>query len=313
VLGLNWGKLSLEPDRVYEDFVPLVVTPIRRMAGKTIDRSAVITGSLLPGTISQEIAEAYRNHLFEHATLRDLPADDHGPRFIFNATNVQTGALWRFSRPYMGDWKVGRIENPVVELAVAVGASSAFPPFLSPVTLDLEPYDFNLPGEEDLEDDAYRSDVILTDGGVYDNLGLETAWKRFKTILVSDAGGQMKPEPEPAHDWARHSYRVLNIIDSQVRALRKRQLIDSYRGDREGAYWGIRTNIDNYGLDNALPCPEERTLKLANTPTRLKRLNKRRQEQLINWGYAVTDAAIRKHVNPDLAPTEKFPYPESEV
>ena len=39
---------------------------------------------------------------------------------------------------------------------------------------------------------------MLTDGGVYDNLGLETAWKRYETILVSDGGGQMQPEGERA-------------------------------------------------------------------------------------------------------------------
>ncbi len=33
---------------------------------------------------------------------------------------------------------------------------------------------------------------------------------------------------------------------------------------------------------------------LAETPTRLKRLDTRHQERLINWGYAVCDAAIRK-------------------
>ena len=36
---------------------------------------------------------------------------------------------------------------------------------------------------------------MLTDGGVYDNLGLETAWKRYTTIVVSDGGGQMAPSP----------------------------------------------------------------------------------------------------------------------
>jgi NTE family protein len=29
---------------------------------------------------------------------------------------------------------------------------------------------------------------------------------------------------------------------------------------------------------------------------------------LINWGYAVTDAAIRRHVNPAVPPPA-FPYP----
>ena len=42
----------------------------------------------------------------------------------------------------------------------------------------------------------YTSDVVLSDGGVYDNLGLETAWKRYRTVLVSDGGGQMAPRAE---------------------------------------------------------------------------------------------------------------------
>jgi NTE family protein len=151
--------------------------------------------------------------------------------------------------------------------------------------------------------------VVLTDGGVYDNLGLETAWKRYETILVSDAGGKLEAEAEPKHDWARHSYRVLNLIDNQVRSLRKRQLIASYiNGDRKGAYWGIRTDILNYGLPDSLPCPLAQTLALAEMPTRLKRLEPVVQERLINWGYAVCDAAMRQHVDHTLKAPTRFPY-----
>jgi NTE family protein len=52
---------------------------------------------------------------------------------------------------------------------------------------------------------------------------------------------------------------------------------------------------------------------LAETPTRLKRLDDTRQERLINWGYAVCDAALRKHVKPGLARPADFPYPKSGV
>ncbi len=150
--------------------------------------------------------------------------------------------------------------------------------------------------------------VFLTDGGVYDNLGLETAWKRYQTVLVSDGGGKLQPEEEPKSDWARHSYRVLNLIDNQVRSLRKRQVIDSYKsGAREGAYWGIRTNIADYELADPLDCPHDRTMALAETPTRLKRLDDIVQERLINWGYAVCDAALRKHVDPQLSKPAGFP------
>ena len=80
-----------------------------------------------------------------------------------------------------------------------------------------------------------------------------------------------------------------------MRALRTRQVVDSYVAkERKGTYWGIRTDIANYQLDEALPCPYARTLELARTPTRLKRMNNTLQEKLINWGYALCDAALRK-------------------
>ena len=54
-------------------------------------------------------------------------------------------------------------------------------------------------------------------------------------------------DPEPKGDWAQHSLRVLNVIDNQVRSLRKRQLIDSYvKGMRAGAYWGIGSRFEDY-------------------------------------------------------------------
>src|SRR6185369_9148895 len=105
---------------------------------------SIIKGILMPRrSISEEVIEAYRDHLFGNATLQDLPANDKGPRFIINATNVQTKVRWRFIRPYMGDYRVGLIKNPTTELAVAVAASSAFPPFLSPAQLELDPSDFD--------------------------------------------------------------------------------------------------------------------------------------------------------------------------
>jgi len=107
---------------------------------------------------------------------------------------------------------------------------------------------------------------------------------------------------------------VLDLVDNQVRSLRKRQVIDSFKaGTRKGAYWGIRTDIADYQLADALPCPFERTLALAETPTRLKRLDAVVQERLINWGYAVCDAALRRHVDPALRKPDGFPYPAAKV
>ena len=311
VLALAWKTLSFDPQRTRSDFVPQVVDPVRRLASKTIDVKSVLLGVVLPGRVSDRIVSAYDSVLFNGATLQDLP--DY-PRFVINATNINSGALWRFMKPYMRDYRVGEVKKPKLPLAKAVAASSAFPPVLSPCELRLDPADFTPDNTRELKEERYRSHVLLTDGGVYDNLGLETAWKRHRTVLVSDGGGKLEAEESPKADWARHSYRVLNLVDNQVRALRKRQVVDSFKsGARSGAYWGIRTNIADYGLADALPCPVDRTMDLAATPTRLKALDDKRQEQLINWGYAVCDAAIRRHVIPSPRGEITFPYPKAGV
>ena len=311
LLGLKWSRLSFDPARLKTDFVPEVVQPIRSLASETIDAEAIIFGVVLPGSVSERVARAYEEHLFGKATLQNLPDT---PRFVINATSVQSGVLWRFSKPYMRDYRVGEVKRPAVTLARAVAASSAFPPVLSPVEMRLDPNSFTPNSGLDLQRPPFTTKVILSDGGVYDNLGLETVWKRYATVLVSDGGGQMEAEDEPKTDWARHAYRILGIVDNQVRALRKRQVIDSFVAKaRTGTYWGIRTNIGDYGLPDALPCPFDRTTKLAMLATRLKRMDNEVQERLINWGYGVCDAALRKHYKTDLVKPAGFPYPAAGV
>jgi NTE family protein len=315
LLGLKWSRLAFDALGVSGVFDAEIVQQIRALASKTIDEGAILGGILLPGTISDKVTEAYRKHLFGEATLQELPVDP--PRFVINATSVQTGALFRFSRRFVADYRVGMIHNSTIELAAAVAASSAFPPVLSPLKLELDPTSWAPPNgqpSEDLHREPYLSEAVLTDGGVYDNMGLETAWKNYKTILVSNGGGKMEPIPDPPSDWARHGLRINEIIDNQVRSLRVRQVIGAFEaGERMGTYWGIRTCITDYDLSDALPCPEEQTLALAATPTRLKRLDSVLQERLINWGYAVCDAAMRRHVNSALQAAGGFPYAASRV
>ena len=311
LLALKWSELMRGPAPNIQTFKKEVIEPLRSLGRTTIDVKAAILGLILPGRVSDRVAAAYESHLFGPATLQDLPDN---PRFVFNATNVQSGALWRFMKPYMRDYRVGEVLKPTVKLSKAVAASSAFPPVLSPVELELEETAFSPKSGSDLQRPPYTTRVILADGGVYDNLGLETAWKRYRTILVSDAGGKLQAEPEPKSDWGRHAYRVLDLVDNQVRSLRKRQVIDSFKdGVRSGAYWGIRTDVLDYGLQKTLPCPADATMKLAETPTRLQAMDDLLQERLINWGYAVCDAALRKYVNPAIAAPVDFPFPAAKV
>jgi NTE family protein len=306
VLARRWAQLDFGADGVGSGFGH-VADDIHAIAGRTIDARAILRGVLGPGTVGDAVARAYRRRIFGDATLQDLPDE---PRFVFCATNLQTGSLWRFAKPYMADYRVGTIAAPRTPLATVVAASSAFPPFLSPVVLELPDGAFDAERRGPLHEEPYTTRVVLSDGGVYDNLGLQPVLGEPRTVLVSDGGGRTKPAPRPRTLWPLQLLRVLGVIDQQVRALRSSQLVAEFvRPDgRDGAYWGIRTPIDEYEARSELPAPADRTAALAATPTRLAKLGRAHQRQLVNWGYAVSDAALRTHVDRDLPPPAGFPY-----
>ena len=161
-----------------------------------------------------------------------MPEDGDGPRFVITATNLSNGTLWRFSRPYMRDYLTPEIPEPTVPLADAVAASAAFPPVLSPFIL--HPRRFAGP---DI-DPGVPEQVTLTDGGVYDNLGVEPVWKRCATVFVSDGGGPFEVLASPRKDWMSGTVRLLKVVDVQVRRLRRHQVLDGLTRVVARAYTG---------------------------------------------------------------------------
>lgn len=310
VLATRWSSLTFDPvSGVATNFVDAVVGPIRDLARQNIDIPTAVKGILRPGSSpARELARTLDAHLYHGATLQDLP---ERPRFVFNATNLQSSVLWRFSRAYTWDWRVGKIESPTFGIATAVASSSAFPPFFAPLQLDLDPAAF-VPGSGDgtLDRPEFQRRVLLADGGVYDNLGIETVFKRCRTVLVSDGGGKIDDAASPATDWIREMLRVTKVIDNQVRSLRKRLLIDALDGpDRAGAYWGIRSALAEFPAPGVLPVPDGVARALAEMPTRLASVPAARQKALVDWGYAIADASLRGRYLRDAQPPTGFPYP----
>ena len=311
VLGIRWRELDF-PDgsHVASNLHELVVAPVEAFAGERIDVLSVVQGVLLPFVnAADRLDAAFNEHLYHDKTLQDLPTDDQGPRFIFNATNLGSSVLWRFSRPYTWDWRVGQIANPTFRISTAVAASAAFPPFFAPLELDVQPDQFEPGSGAGLELPEYQRKVRLADGGVYDNLALETVFKRYRTVFASDGGGQIADDASPPTDWVRETLRMTSVIDHQVRSLRKRLLIAAYkRKDRAGAYWGIRQQLSLDGPPGQLPCPIDKTMELANLPTRLDGMAPAIRRRLVNWGYAVADAEIRTWYDRNLPEPSGFPY-----
>lgn len=311
VLALKWGALA-QSGFALPTFIDEVVNPLRAFASKRVHLlELILLGLLLPGGVNQRLAAIYARRLFGDKTLQDLPKGEGAPRFIFNATSLQTGVLWRFCQPYMREYKVGAVFSPTIPLARVVAASSAFPPILTPARFPFKPGEVKADEYTTLHEPPYTETAIMGDGGIYDNLGLETVWKHHENVLVSDGGMMLAMEPKPRSNWLSQTMRIMDIMDNQVRALRMRQLFAAHAaGERKVGVWAIGTPVSNGEPSWLYPSPE-RVAQLATTPTISTIMSAELQEALINWGYAACDHALRAHLDPHLPLPTALPYPQA--
>lgn len=304
MLAATWGKLTFA-NGVATNLEAEVGDPIRRFCRRRIDTVATGWGAILPGqTIGDVLADMY-DDLYDGISLQALPDK---PQFVFNATNLQTGRLVRLQKVRLADYSIGEVPNPDVRLAVAVAASSAFPPVLSPVNIDIGVgrwRDFD--GTSHFGDPAYGETLSLTDGGAYDNLGLETV-DSFNTVVVCDAGAPFSMEPEASSLWPTQAMRALDIATDQSRALRKRLLhAEMQTSGRTYAYAAIDGVPGDFSVTTVLKPKAAKTAPLAKIRTRLSPFSDEEQGQLINWGWYMTDVAIRSYIDKAAAAPDRWP------
>lgn len=272
VLATRWARLRLGPDGVFTNFDEEVARPVRTFCSIDL-RTPILLGTRLNpanwGALVRDWFSVSANFLAEgyerlyQSRLSDLPAPGPAvPRFVFCATNVRTGACWHFHggpKARMGDFYVGYCDAGGVRVSDAVAASSAFPPGFSAFRLRL-PKDiaFNRgdPWGEDRGVSAKRGSeqhgdvrqpILLTDGGVYNNLAVEPVWKTYKTLLVSDAGRPFESIPQSGQALITRLERVADISMEQVAAVRKRWLVaDLLDKRRTGAIWALHTLIEDF-------------------------------------------------------------------
>ncbi|WP_299820517.1 patatin-like phospholipase family protein [uncultured Jannaschia sp.] len=121
----------------------------------------------LPKSISMTtlLQAVFEDDLFDGLRISDLP--DGRPPLVVNATELRTRSAFRFSKAHSGCYRFGHLATNDPTLGYAVAASAAYPLWLSPLDLHAK---FEHRGVITPER------VVLTDGGVYDNLGLGPFW-----------------------------------------------------------------------------------------------------------------------------------------
>lgn len=135
----------------------LTGAPTRRIEHRlaVLRQSLPIWGSL---TTAFELA---LTKLFGSKTVRDVARP--GLSVVINACDLKTGTAFRFGSQRSGGWRYGQIVGTAPTVAKAVAASAAFPIILPPL---IETFEFSKSGS------VTAQSVVLTDGGVFDNLGV---------------------------------------------------------------------------------------------------------------------------------------------
>lgn len=182
---------------------------------RSVAASSVIGGLLDPfETRLDKLARSYDSDLFDGARLCDLGG---GPRLYLNSTNLATGNMFFFvaggGKPEeMGEHELGVVPAGDFPICRAVAASSAFPPVFPPLRLGPETY---APGQA-------VEYVTLTDGGVYDNMGVNPLLRdrnALDYVIVSDGGKPFRMDERPTESGAIVLKAGLDIMMEQIRGL----------------------------------------------------------------------------------------------
>ncbi len=180
-LALHWREyLSGDFDRAAEPILRFVQLGIRNRISRRYP--LFFLGHLAKGMLplptavfsaTEALHSLYARWLFDDASLGALrPGDEARPTLYILATNLSTGRLSAFTHEgYFDGMQLHATEVPDVALAVA--ASSAFTGFFPPISVT--PAVLGLGAGDELQPSTH----FLTDGGVYDNLGV----RAFSSIV----------------------------------------------------------------------------------------------------------------------------------
>ena len=182
---------------------------------------------------------AYRKIFFGNKKLKDLP---EYPEIAINATNLETGTLWTFSKrkvsdssyEYPKDGGAGISFKPEeFTVALAVASSTCVPVPFSPVKIAKSYF---------LKDSDYnRISPSLCDGGLYDNQGIhkltQPTSSYFCDIIICSDGSQ----PFNFSFRGTNSFSVLyRANDIMMRKIKSLQFIrDVYSKRYEIAYFSL--------------------------------------------------------------------------
>jgi len=300
----------------FSDWDREIARPFRAFCSRDLRTVPVLTHILWnwinPGPRVRQMEGRYHDRLTK-LSLGNLPATPH---FVFCATDLTFGVNFEFTADRTGDYQAGYLDADAWPLARAVAASASFPPIFGPVRLGAAAKAYRDGRYRGPDRERLVARLELSDGGVYDNMGIEPVWKDHECVLVSDCGAPFDFSVGSTPWW--RLLRYTGVVTNQTRALRLRQLFADWNAKRyAGTYWSLPSGLDDapaatpprfegYSLDLAHHV-------LATIRTDLDNFNDAEMSVLENHGYFLADRKIRRYAPQLLGqnpPAARTPYPE---
>ena len=174
---------------------------------------------------SEAFRDAMRRTLFGKKLMRDVARDSLAT--VINATELRTGSAFRFGSRQSGCWRFGKIAPEQAFVADAVAASAAYPALLP--ALDRS-YRFSKKGAT-----SNPTRVLLTDGGVFDNLGVSPMEPGRKPsistnvfdpdyIICCDAGAGLFGDDSYPMCWPTRMHRSFLTVFRKVQDATRNRL-----------------------------------------------------------------------------------------
>ena len=219
---------------------------------------------------------------------------------VFNACELRTGTAFRMSNQCFGSYRYGWAPAGELRVADAVMASAAYPPFLPP-------FDWKRPFELNGRTDTHRA--IVTDGGVYENLGVtvmepgrdpevSAIGYSVDIIIASDAGvGQFTGEAVPI-SWPKRMTQVVSAVMRKVQDATKQRLHDHAKAERINGF--VYAALGQ--IDRRVPLKPANWIsrhEVIRYPTDFSAMSEANIRRLSGRGEAITRALVTQYLLSD--------------
>ena len=307
--GLKWPTSK--------EFLASVLPAIERTLTTTdLQSSALLRLIISPYYWNKKvnmIAKMLEREWGVHGNLSELSGD---MQWYINCTTYETGKRFRFCKDNMGDYTVGYADKPHISLSIVMAASAGFPALIGPYRLKTEDYKWK-PSKHPKagQMQSNKGTLHLWDGGVYDNLGLESVFKPdnggtlskgLDYLIVSNASPAINVYHRQSGLSARNLKRLLDISMDQVTALRTRMVMDFFKQSQKGMYIKIgnsaeyiaskaehQMNTEDHLLDKYLS--DKEVHRAMNYPTTLRRPTEPDYSLLLRHGHETIECTYLCH------------------